>query len=117
MKITIGTSPELYIAGHNGENADMGNPTGAIYREGYVVTAFIEGGDSEYRHFTVFKTHERALGFAGVVDAAAKCGWSPTNSELWSRRKIYGAATWNGSDEEALMDRDELEYRRRSQGW
>ena len=36
---------------------------------------------------------------------------------LWTRRKIYGADTWNGSDEEGMMDRDELEYRRRSQGW
>ena len=117
MKITIGTSPEIYVAGHNGENADMGNPTGAIYREGYVVTAFIEGGDSEYRHFKVFKDHELALGFADVVDAAARCGWSPASSELWSRRKIYGAATWGDGDEEGMMDRDELEYRRRSQGW
>ena len=110
--ITVGRT--VAVVGHNPESADVGNPTGAITGEVYLVVATRVGCDFEYSHFKSFRSLAEAHRLADRVrEADRKGGWSPEASDHWSRRKIYGSPSWGDHDEAGLMDDEEREHRNR----
>lgn len=110
----INVGRNVAVVGHNPENADIGNPSGAILGEVYYVVATRLGCDWEYSHFKSFTDLAEAHRLADRVrEADRKGGWSPEKSEHWSRRKIYGSASWSNEDEAGLMDDEERAHRSR----
>lgn len=83
------------VAGYNPENSEPGNPNGAYYARGLVVTAeTVEG--RRFNHHNVFDVEDddlvnrlvKRVNAAGEIDLAH---WNETY-------EIYGSAAWEAED-------------------
>lgn len=87
------------VLGCDPEFADMGNPSGAIYRKRYFVAVTTENG-ARFVHQTNFALFEDAAKLADRVRLAGEI-----NLELWTESfPVYGSPKWEAEDAERLFN-------------
>lgn len=82
---SVGVSSDFVVVGHNSENADMSNPTGAIIRERYFVIA--EDAKGHRRTWGGYNETPEAAEAAYALLAPPVAFWEET-------RPCYGSEAW-----------------------
>jgi hypothetical protein len=110
------TRSDIVVVGHNAENADITNPTGAIHGLLWLVQARNDHGDTrELAVLSKGDTEAAAERLAAALNVRMAAGKLPVAFDMWpAGRAVYGSDAYveYGQADEVALEARELEEER-----